>query len=85
MSDHLISLNELYSRFDAIAKGSVTGDSRAAHVAILDRLAANRLVAETDGWTSCALERPGGGRLRLLGLPPGGTCRAVVPDPGWET
>ncbi len=84
MSSRLISLSELYSRFDAIAKGSVNGDSRSAHVAILDRLAANRLVAETDGWTSCALERAGGGRLRLVGLPPSGTCRAVVPGPGWE-
>ncbi len=83
MSNRLMSLNELYTRFDAIAKGREKGNSSAAHDAILVRLAANRLVAETDGWTSCALERSGGGgRLRLIGLPPSGSRRATVPEWG---
>jgi hypothetical protein len=85
MCNRLMSLYELYARFDAIATGREKGDSSAAHDAILVRLAANRRVAETDGWTSCVLEHAdGGGRLRLVGLPPSGSYRAVVPQWGWE-
>jgi hypothetical protein len=76
-------LSTLYARFDAIANGSEKGDSSAAHGAILDRLAANRLTATTEGWTSLRLERDGGGgRLRLVGLPPSGSYRTAVPDSG---
>ena len=76
------SLDALYERFDAIANGrNKHGDSRAAHAAIVDRLAANRGGAESAGWTSLALERDGGmGRLRLFGLAPNATTRTIVPD-----
>lgn len=81
MSDHVVSLDTLYARFDAIAGGSTGGDSRLAHRAVLDRLATDRQIAEARGWTSCALERIGGtGRLRLWGVPPSGSRREVVPD-----
>jgi hypothetical protein len=74
-------LSALYARFDAIAKGSDKGNSSAVHGAILDRLAANRLNATTDGWTALRLERDGGGgRLQLVGLPPAGSYRTAVPD-----
>lgn len=81
MSHYLVPLDTLYDRFDALATGRAQGDGWAAHVAVLDRLAANRRVAETGGWTSCALERLGGsGRLRLWGIPPSGQDRELVPD-----
>jgi hypothetical protein len=70
MSNRLMSLNELYARFDAVAKGREQGNSPAAHEAILVRFAANRRVAETDGWTSCALERAAAGAgCALSGFP----------------
>ena len=81
MSHHLTSLETLYTRFDAIARRGAPGDSSSAHEAVQDRLAANRAVAETNGWTSFALERAGGvGRLRLWGVPPTREDREVVPD-----
>ena len=56
-------------------------DGWAAHVLILDRLAANRRRAEAAGWTSLALEREGDcGRFRLLGVPRGQVLRTEVPD-----
>jgi hypothetical protein len=74
-------LDVLYARHDALAEGRAPGDSTAVHNAILERLAANRLIAEARGWTSCALERVAGmGRLRLWGVPPADRGRAVVPD-----
>lgn len=74
-------LDTLYARYDAMAEGRTPGDSTAVHNAILERLAANRLAAETRGWTSCALHRVAGmGTLRLWGIPPAGGARAVVPD-----
>jgi hypothetical protein len=74
-------LGVLHARHDALAEGRAPGDSTAVHNAILERLAANRLIAEARGWTSCALERVAGmGRLRLWGVPPAGGGRAVVPD-----
>ena len=80
--DQRIPLGTLYARFDAIDRGrDKDGDSWAAHVAILDRLAGNRRDAEREGWTSLALERDGGlGRLRLFGVAPDTMLRAVVPD-----
>lgn len=88
MPDHLPDrpsvLDRLQSRFDAIAtRRDKDGDSSGAHVAILDRLSANRRSAEGGGWTACALERDGGlGRLRLLGVAPGESTRREVPDHG---
>jgi hypothetical protein len=74
-------LDVLYARHDALAEGRAPGDSTAVHNAILERLAANRLIAEARGWTSCALERVAGmGRLHLWGVPPTAEGRAVVPD-----
>jgi hypothetical protein len=74
-------LDVLYARHDALAEGRAPGDSTAVHNAILERLAANRLIAEARGWTSCALERVAGmGRLHLWGVPPAEEGRAVVPD-----
>jgi hypothetical protein len=76
-----VSLDSLYERFDAIAKGRARGDGRAAHQAVLDRLAANRRAAEAHGWTACAIERAAGmGQMRLWGVPPSGDGRQVVPD-----
>lgn len=81
MVDILGPLEILYLRHDAMATGRAPGDSTAVHRAILERLAANRLVAEGHGWTSCALERVAGmGQLRLWGIPQAGAARAVVPD-----
>jgi hypothetical protein len=81
MSQHMVSLQTLYSRFDSIARWGGPGNSTAAHEAVQDRLAANRAVAETNGWTSFSLERAGGvGPLRLWGIPPSSDDRAVVPD-----
>lgn len=81
MVDILGPLDTLYARHDSMAEGRAPGDSTRVHHAILDRLAANRLVAEAHGWTSCALERVAGmGRLRLWGVPPTGEARNVVPD-----
>ena len=81
MSQHMVSLQTLYDRFDAIARRGGPGNSSAAHEALQDRLAANRAVAETNGWTSFSLERAGEvGHLRLWGLPPTGEGREVVPD-----
>jgi hypothetical protein len=81
MTDHLVSLDTLYDRFDAIARRGTPGNSTSAHEAVQDRLAANRTVAEANGWTSLALERSGGvGPLRLWGVPPSRVDREVVPD-----
>jgi len=81
MSDAGVPLGVLYGQFDAIAKHGERGDSRVAHAAVVDRLAANRSLAEADGWTGCTLSRSGGsGRLELWGVPPTGVRRDVVPD-----
>lgn len=75
-------LAALYERFDAIAKRRASGNSTSAHRAVVNRLEANRKLAEACGWTACELERQGGsGRLRLWGRPPlSGGGREVVPD-----
>jgi hypothetical protein len=77
-------LDRLHARADEIAtsRAAISG-SQQAHAAILDRLAANRRSAEQQGWTGCGFERDGGmGRLRMLGIAPGGTQRTEVPDQG---
>lgn len=81
MSDHHVSLDTLYARFDAIARRGAPGNSQAAHDAVQVRLAANRTVAAANGWTSLSVERAGGmGRLRLWGVPPSREDREIVPD-----
>jgi hypothetical protein len=81
MVDVLGPLESLYARHDAMAEGRARGDSTAVHHAILERLAANRLVAEANGWSSLTLQRVAGmGQLRLWGNPPAGDARAIVPD-----
>lgn len=81
MSAHVVSRESLYRQFDDIARGRVQGGARAAHQAVIDRLAANQLAAEAAGWTSCSLERAAGlGRLMAWGVPPGVLVRHPVPD-----
>jgi len=81
MSDYPGPLERLYARHTLIATGRAEGDSRLVHLAIIDRLAANRRIAEAEGWTALALERLGGmGDLRLWGLAPSAERREVVPD-----
>jgi hypothetical protein len=85
MENHWNSIERLHARFDVIAQGrQATGDSGAAHRAVLDRLTDNRSEAEKQGWVDVVLARLGGtGRLYLEGTPPSGIGRAVVPD--WPT
>ena len=81
MGDHLVSREALYARFDACADGRGQSGAWSAHEALLDRLAINQRMAEVRGWTSCALERPGGmGRLGAWGVPPGDCERHPIPD-----
>ncbi len=81
MSDHVVSRETLYARFDAFAAGREQGGARSAYEALLDRVVANRRAAEAEGWTACAFERAGGmGRLRPWGVPPGQVERRPIPD-----
>ena len=81
MSSYPGPLERLYARHSLIATGRAEGDSHLVHLAIVERLAANQRVAESQGWTALALERVAGmGRLRLSGLPPEAQRREVVPD-----
>lgn len=81
MIDHVVSRETLYDRFDRLATGRAHGDTRRAHDALLDRLAANERAARAFGWTACALERRGGfGRLSVWGVPPGDAERHAIPD-----
>jgi hypothetical protein len=81
MTNHVVSRETLYARFDGFARGHAHGGAWTAHEALLDRLAANQRAAEAYGWTSCALERAGGlGRLSAWGVPPGGVERHLIPD-----
>ena len=77
-------LDGLHARADEIARSRAgLSGSQQAHTAIVERLGANRRTAEAQGWTSCGFERDGGmGRLRMLGVPPGGVGRTEVPDCG---
>lgn len=81
MSEYPGPLDQLDARHTLIATGRADGDSRAVHLAMLERLAANRQIAESRGWTALALERVAGmGRLHLWGVAPAGERREVVPD-----
>jgi hypothetical protein len=84
MTDPLEPLESLQARVDARADSRVSSDRWAAHEAVLDRLAANIRVAETGGWTSCAIERTDGAtHFSAWGLPPGDDRRHPIPD--WST
>jgi hypothetical protein len=76
----LESLDTLYIRRESVKNGGAHGDGWAAHAAILDRLAANQRVAQSLGWTSCAIERSGTGRFSAWGVPPGDVRRHQIPD-----
>ena len=82
MRDPDRSLDSLHAHADALAGGDDhDGGQWAAHVAVLDRLAALRGDAERAGWTSLAIERDGRAEhFRLFGIPPGETLRAEVPE-----
>jgi hypothetical protein len=81
MSHYPGPLDRLYLRHTLIATGRAEGDSRLVHLAIIDRLSANRRIAEGEGWTALALERVGDmGRLELWGVPAAAERREVVPD-----
>lgn len=81
MTDPLESLESLQARVTARGESRVSSDAWAAHVAVLDRLAANVRVAESHGWTSCAIERVDGAtRFSAWGVPPGGIERHPIPD-----
>jgi len=82
--DPLEPLESLQARADERAESGVSSDGWAAHEAVLDRLAANVRVAETYGWTSCAIERlDGATHFSAWGVPPGDQERHPIPD--WST
>lgn len=84
MTDPLESLESLQGRFDARAEAGASSDAWGAHAAVLDRLAANVRVAESYGWTSCAIERVDGAtHFSAWGVPPGECERHPIPD--WST
>jgi len=77
-------LESLQAQVDARAESGVSSDAWAAHAAVLDRLAANRRVAQSYGWTSCATERVDGAtHFSAWGVPPGDCERHPIPD--WST
>ena len=81
MTEPLEPLESLHAKGDARANSRVSSDGWAAHEAVLDRLAANIRVAETYGWTSCAIERiDGATRFSAWGIPPGESERHPIPD-----
>jgi hypothetical protein len=84
MTDPLESLDGLQAKLGARADSRVSSDAWVAYAAVLDRLAANVRVAETNGWTSCAIERVDGAtQFSAWGVPPGGCQRHPIPD--WST
>lgn len=81
MTGYSVSLASLQATFAAIGAGRTPGDSAAAHLAILERLAANQEIAVASGWTALSVQRLGGiGQLHLQGTPASGAGREVVPD-----
>ena len=74
------SLETLYVRSESLKDRDSHGAGWSAHAAILDRLAANQRVAQSLGWTSCAIERIGAGRFLACGVPPGDYRRCRIPD-----
>jgi len=76
----LESLEMLHARRESLANTGTAGAGWTAHAAVLDRLAANQRVAQSLGWTSCAIERAGDGRFSAWGVPPGDSHRHRIPD-----
>jgi hypothetical protein len=84
VTDPLEPLESLQDRFDSRAETGASSDAWEAHAAVLDRLAANVRVAESYGWTSCAIERVDGAtHFNAWGVPPGACQRHPIPD--WST
>ena len=84
MTSLLVSLESLQALLVARAETRVPSDAWAAHAAVLDRLAANRRVAQSSGWTSCEIERVDGATcFSAWGVPPGACERHPIPD--WST
>jgi hypothetical protein len=80
MSNYPGFLERLYARHTLISTGRADGDSRLVHRAIIERLAANRRIAEREGWTALALERVGSmGQLTLSGVPASAARRTARP------
>ena len=76
-----LTLDRLYARFEAIARGWVGGDSSAAHRSIVERLVTNQSNAVELGWSNFLVSRRGGtGRLELHGSRSPGQDRELVPD-----
>jgi hypothetical protein len=74
-------LETLHTRRESVANGDSHGAGWSAHAAILDRLAANQRVAQSLGWTACAIERvERAGRFGAWGIPPWDDCRHPIPD-----
>jgi hypothetical protein len=72
MSNPLEPLQALQAKVEARADTRVPSERWAAHEAVLDRLAANVRLAESRGWTSCAIERVDkAAHFNAWGLPPG--------------
>lgn len=84
MTDPLEPLKSLHAKVDARADSRMRSDRWAAHEAVLDRLAANVRLAESRGWTSCAIERiDNAAHFNAWGVPPGECERHPIPD--WST
>jgi hypothetical protein len=80
-TDPLESLESLHAQVDARADSRVRSDRWAAHEAVLDRLAGNVRLAESRGWTSCAIERvDNAAHFSAWGVPPGDCERHPIPD-----
>ena len=77
------TLETLYVRSESLKNRDSHGEGWSSHAAILDRLAANKRMAQVLGWTACAIERLGSGRFRAWGVPPGDHRRYRIPD--WAT
>jgi len=73
-------LETLHTRRETLASTGTAVAGWTAHAAVLDRLAANQRVAQSLGWTSCAIERTGAGRFAAWGVPPGESRRHRIPD-----
>jgi hypothetical protein len=81
MTEPLEPLESLHARVDDRAESRLRSDGWAAHEAVLDRLAANIRVAQSKGWTSCAIERiDAATHFNAWGIPPGDCERHPVPD-----
>lgn len=81
MSNPLEPLESLQAKAEARADTREPSDRWAAHEAVLDRLAGNVRLAESRGWTSCAIERrDNAAHFNAWGVPPGDCERHPIPD-----